>query len=70
MLHISVCLLVLLGSSLRLQRPRLFFFLHACHSCGHCGDVSLLRMDSPAQKRSYYIYILLYRYCPCQLCTG
>lgn len=40
-------------------------FLHpslssVCHICGLCGDVSLLRMDSPAQKRPYYIYILLH----------
>lgn len=34
--------------------------LTVCHSCGLCGDVSLLRMDSPAQKRPYYIYILLH----------
>lgn len=30
------------------------------HICGLCGDVSPLRMDSPAQKRPYYIYILLH----------
>lgn len=35
--------------------------LTACHICGLCGDVSPLRMDSPAQKRPYYIYILLHR---------
>lgn len=50
--------------------PSCFFsssFLHpslspltSCHICGLCGDVSLLRMDSPAQKRPYYIYILLH----------
>lgn len=34
--------------------------LSMCHICGLCGDVSLLRMDSPAQKRPYYIYILLH----------
>lgn len=34
--------------------------LSVCHICGLCGDVSLLRMDSPAQKRPYYIYILLH----------
>lgn len=43
-----------------LSLPLSLSLLSPCHICGLCGDVSPLRMDSPAQKRPYYIYILLH----------
>lgn len=46
--------------SLPLPSSTPFSVLSVRHICGLCGDVSPLRMDSPAQKRPYYIYILLH----------